>query len=92
MFKYGVFSGPHFPVFGLNTEIYGVNIRIQTEYREIRTRKSSVFGHFSRSVIVFGATSFKVKLVPSNIEERKKLFELVSSTTVFGYGCNESVS
>ena len=22
--KYGVFSGPYFPVFGLNTEIYGV--------------------------------------------------------------------
>ena len=24
-FKYGVFSGPYFPVFGLNTEIYEVN-------------------------------------------------------------------
>ena len=24
MSKYGVFSGPYFPVFGLNTEIYGV--------------------------------------------------------------------
>ena len=24
MFKYGVISGPYFPVFGLNTEIYGV--------------------------------------------------------------------
>ena len=23
MFKYAVFSGPYFPVFGLNTEIYG---------------------------------------------------------------------
>ena len=33
---YGVISDPHFPVFGLNTEIYGVH---------------SVFGHFSRSVI-----------------------------------------
>ena len=22
MAKYGVFSGPHFPVFGVNTEIY----------------------------------------------------------------------
>ena len=27
MSKYGVFSGPYFPVFGLNTEIYGVNVR-----------------------------------------------------------------
>ena len=34
----GVFSGPYFPVFGLNSE-----------YRKIRTRKNSVFGHFPRS-------------------------------------------
>ena len=30
--KYGVFSGPSFPVFGLNTEI-------QSKYRKLRTRK-----------------------------------------------------
>ena len=36
------FSGPYFPAFGLNTEIYGVN----------RDQKNSVFGHFSRSGIV----------------------------------------
>ena len=30
--EHGVFSGPYFPVFGLNTEIYGVNLRIQSEY------------------------------------------------------------
>ena len=29
--KYGVNSGPYFPVFGLNTEIYRVNLRIQSE-------------------------------------------------------------
>ena len=47
--KYGVFSGPYFPVFGLNTEIYSANLRIQSGYRKIRTRKNYVFGHFSRS-------------------------------------------
>ena len=26
--KYGAISGPYFPVFGLNTEIYSVNLRI----------------------------------------------------------------
>ena len=31
---------------------YGELLRIQFEYRKIRTRKNSVFGHFSRSVIV----------------------------------------
>ena len=30
--KYGVISGPYFPVFGLNTEIYGVNLCIVTPY------------------------------------------------------------
>ena len=47
--KYGVISGPYFPVFGLNTEIYGVNLRIQSKYRTIRTRNNSVFGQFSRN-------------------------------------------
>ena len=38
-----VFSGPYLPVFRLNTEIYSVNLPIQSEYRKIRTRKNSVF-------------------------------------------------
>ena len=50
--KYGVISGPYFPLFGLNTEIYEVNFRIQSEYRKIQTRNNSVFGHFSRSDIL----------------------------------------
>ena len=49
MSQYGVISGPYFPVFGLNTKIYSVNLRIQSECRKIRTRKNSVFGLFSRS-------------------------------------------
>ena len=47
--KYGVISGPYFSVFGLNTQIYGVNLPIQSEYRKIRTRNNSIFGHFTRS-------------------------------------------
>ena len=50
MSKYGVSSGPYFPVFGLNTEIYSVDVRIQSEYRKIRTTENLVFGHFSLSV------------------------------------------
>ena len=42
------YSGPYFPVFGLNTAIYSVNIRLQTEYRKIRTRNNFIFGHFSK--------------------------------------------
>ena len=47
--KYGVIFGPYFLVFGLNTEIYEVILRIQFEYRKIRPRNNSVFGHFSRN-------------------------------------------
>ena len=51
MSKYGVISGLYFPIFGLNTEIYSVNLRIESKYREMRTRKNSAFGQFSRSGI-----------------------------------------
>ena len=47
-----VFPGPYFPAFGLNTERYGVFLHIQSKYRKIRTRKNSVFGHFSLSTSV----------------------------------------
>ena len=49
--KYGAISGLHFPTFGLNTERYEVSVRIQSECGKIRTRNSSVFGHFSRSAL-----------------------------------------
>ena len=42
--KYGDFSGPYFPAFGLNTERYKVSPRIHSECWKIRTRKNSVFG------------------------------------------------
>ena len=35
VFKYGVISGPYFPVFGLNKEIYEVNLCSQSEYMKI---------------------------------------------------------
>ena len=49
MSKYGIFSGPYFPEFGMNTEIYEVNLCIQSEYGKIQTRKNSLIGHYSRS-------------------------------------------
>ena len=53
MFKYGAFSGPYFSAFGLNTERYEVSLRIQSKCGKIRTRKNSVFGHFSRKAYAF---------------------------------------
>ena len=34
------FSGPYFPAFGLNTERYGVHLRIQSECMKMWTRKT----------------------------------------------------
>ena len=48
--KSAVTSGPYFSVLGLNMKIYSVNLRIQSEYRKIRIRNNSVFGHFLCSV------------------------------------------
>ena len=46
MSRYGVFSGPYFPIFGLNMEIYEVNLRIQSEHGKIRSEKTSYPGMF----------------------------------------------
>ena len=69
-----VFYGPYFPVFGLNTEIYGVNLRIQSEYRKIRPSKNSAFGHFSSSgcflrllYLVSFIGSLSIVLSPKNV-------------------------
>ena len=69
--KYRVFSGPYFPVFVLNTEIYGVNLRIQCKYKKIRTRKNSVFGHFSHSdklLIPISLKLFVQSIQPSRVQ------------------------
>ena len=45
------FSGPYFPAFGWNTEIFE-DLRIQSEYGKKQTIKNFVFGHFSHRVPV----------------------------------------
>ena len=40
------FSGPCFPVFGLNTKIYAINLRIQSEWRKKWTRKTPYLDTF----------------------------------------------
>ena len=43
------YSGPHFPAFGLNTERYGVSLRIQSECWKIADQNNFEYGHFLRS-------------------------------------------
>ena len=38
--RLSIFFGPYFPAFRMNTEIYSVNCRIQSECRKIRIRKT----------------------------------------------------
>ena len=56
--KYGVFSGPYFPAFGLRISPYSVRMRENRDWKKTlqgydqkrkRNRKNSVFGHVSRS-------------------------------------------
>ena len=42
------FSGPYFPVFGANTEIYFGNLHIQSKYGKIRTRKGCIWIFFAQ--------------------------------------------
>ena len=57
--KYRVIFVPYFPSFGLNTERYRVSLHIQPEFGKIRTRKNSVFGHFSHlNIYVSGCDNF----------------------------------
>ena len=56
-------------------EIYFVNLRIQSEYRKIRTRNKSVFGHFSRSemVRIVALMMLFVKKLKTKIKQRKMI-------------------
>ena len=53
MSKYGISSGPYFPAFGLNTERYGVFLRIQSTCGKIRTRKTLNTDTFHAAFISF---------------------------------------
>ena len=54
------FYGPYFPAFGLNTEIYFVNLRIHSERGKMRTRKIANTDTFY-AVIVKPSTIFAKK-------------------------------
>ena len=45
-FRIPTYSGPHFPAFGLNTEIYGVSLLIRSECGKMRTRITPTTGTF----------------------------------------------
>ena len=83
--NHGVFSGPYFPVFGLNTDIYGVNIRIQSEYRKIRTRRNSVFGHFSRGYKIDHGPPCMYHVCIGSLQFDKYIMLSSGKSWIFGY-------
>ena len=44
--QWRVFSGPYFPLFGLNKDIYGVNLRLQSKHLKIRKGKTPYLDTF----------------------------------------------
>ena len=74
------FSGPYFPAFGLNTERYGVSLRIQSECRKKRTRKSLNTDNFY-AVIVQQCTCDRQSLfrTRSDIYGRAFIAKIVNS-------------
>ena len=69
------FSGPNVPAFGLNTERYGVSLRIQSECGKIRTIKTA---NTDTSHAVFGGV-FVLSLRPAEAEILKhKRTEMLS--------------
>ena len=58
MSKYGVFSGPYFPAFRLNTERYGVPLRIQSVFYTVPVHCVAsdlilTLGHYKELVKLF---------------------------------------
>ena len=54
---------------------------IQSEYRKIRTRNNSIFGHFSRSVFFWGGNFYMVTWYSKNIYMIFAMMYLVLRTT-----------
>ena len=77
--KYGVIPGPYFPVFGVNTGIYSVNLRIQSEYKKMRTRNNSVFELFSRSTLAALFFAEKQRSLPFLLEVKEHQFVRINS-------------
>ena len=70
----GIISVPYFPVLDWNTEIYGVNLCIQSKYRKIRTRKYSVFGYFLDSFIIRQCKLFRESKLLRYFKPKRGLF------------------
>ena len=78
--RFSSFFGPHFPAFGLNTEIYRVNFCIQSKYRKIRARKSPNTDTFQVVWLHFISLVLSKKLTNNNnIKQSQPLYKQFAS-------------
>ena len=76
IFRIWSFSGPYFPAFGLNTEIYGVNLRIHSECGKIQTRKTPNTDTFY--AVTFLGQESELYLRPCQISMMKMFVKIVN--------------
>ena len=79
------YSGPYFPTFGLNTERYGVYLRIQSEFGEIRTRITPNTDTFYEVCLVNLVLKFSIHhLTNVRCDTLKKLILIISRGSLIG--------
>ena len=79
------FSWSVFSRIRLNSYIYSVNLRIQSKYSNIGTRKNFVFGPFTRSVISTKHTKLVPFLIRNKIQNHFQLTSINISLTLGSY-------
>ena len=78
--KFGDFSSPNFIVFGLNTEIYRVNLHMQSKYGKMRARKNSTLFTEWNKIYVFSTTTGKYILEKnSNMDTFREVEQTTSN-------------
>ena len=62
-FRIRRFSGPYISAFGLNVDIYGVNLRIQSKCWKMRTRKTPSMNTFCAVYLMFFSVVFFFRIL-----------------------------
>ena len=79
-----IFSGPHFPTFGLNTERYEVSLRVQSECGKYGPEKTPYLDTFHKVIVSsINGMHLLLKLALSmnkNLISGKKLFYIACFT------------
>ena len=70
----------YIPTFGINTEIYSVNLCVLSKYRKIRNGKNSVCGYFSRSANSQKSICFHKFYQAESFLKKSQIFAVLKKT------------